>query len=137
MGVIRVDGQIVAGPPNGVAPSQDRSVLSTALALKGGAGSKPFQVATGFLQLTISNSSYQTLPGIGTAPAVTHADTLYFFSGSPILVRLTTDDGAGGDVLSVIPVDGLVILEFNAQRFLKLLEVLGAAPIEYFASGNS
>ena len=137
MGQVRLDGTLQAGPPNGVAPTQDRSILTTALALKGGAGSKPFQVATGILELNIINSSYQALPGVGAAPAVTHADTLYFFSNSPILLQLTTDDGAGGNVLSVLPVDGLLILEFNASRFLKLVEVLGQAQIEYFASGPS
>lgn len=138
MGLIQVSGSIVAGPPNGTAPCQDRSVLNVALALKGGAGSKSFQVATGILQLTLAtNSAYQTLPGVGAAPAVTHGDTLYFFTSTPILIRLTTDDGSGGSVVSVLPLDGLFIHEFQTAKFLKLLEANGSGAIEYFVSGQS
>lgn len=134
MGQVRIDGALKAGPTT---IGQDRSTIVTSLALKGGQASKSYQVATGILEVTINNVAYQALPGVGAAPAVTHADTLYFFSDAPILVRLTTDDGAGGSVLSVLPVDGFVMLEFQAQKFLKLVEVQGASSIEYFASGPS
>jgi hypothetical protein len=135
LGQVRVDGQITAGPQTiGI----DRTTLSTALALKGGSTAKSYAVATGILELSLNTpSAYQTLPGVGAAPGVTHADTLYFFSDAPVLLRLTTDDGAGGSVLSVLPVDGLVVLEFQAAKFLKLVEAEGTSPIEYFASGPS
>lgn len=136
MGQIQIGGQIVAGPPGGSSPCRDRSVLNVALALKGGAGCKSFAVATGFLQLNLTAVTYQTLPGIGAVPGVTQADTLYLFSGSPILVRMTIFQ-SGGDIVSVVPVDGLLIHEFPASSgYLKLLEAQGTATLEYFASGS-
>lgn len=134
MGQVRIDGQITAGPQ---VIGQDRSTLSTILALKGGSSSKSYGAATGILELNLNTptNTYQTLPGVGAAPGVTKADTLYFFCDSPVLLRLTTDDGAGGNVLSVLPVDGLCTLEFWGTRFLKLVEAQGNSPIEYFASG--
>tara|TARA_Y100000034_G_C6819181_1_gene368767 strand:+ start:274 stop:462 length:189 start_codon:yes stop_codon:yes gene_type:complete len=61
---------------------------------------------------------------------------LYFKSDAPLTLRLTTDDGAGGDVVAVVPIHGLAIMEFNSTNFLKTLEAQGTAKVEYFLSGN-
>lgn len=135
MGQIQLSGALVAGPPGGSSPCRDRSILNVALGLKGGAGCKSYAVATGMIQLTLANMSYQTLPGVGAAPGVTQADTLYIFAGAPMLIRLTIFQAAG-DIVSVFPLDGLLIHEFTASTgYLKLIEALGSGTIEYFASG--
>lgn len=137
MGVVNIGGQLQAGPKS-IGACQDRSVITTALALKGGAGSKSYNVATGVIQLTVQNNAYQVLPGVGAAPNVTKGDTLYFFAASPIKLRLTNDDGTGMTTdTRVLSVDGLVILEFDQRYSLKLLEALGNADIEFFVSGQS
>ena len=134
MGQLRIDGQLQAGP---LVLGQDRSTMTTALALKGGIAAKPYAKATGIIENTVATGGvYQALPGVGADPAITKANTLYFFSDSPVLLRLTTDDGAGGSVVAVVPVDGLFVSEFQDSKFLKLVEVNGSGGIEYFVSGN-
>lgn len=135
-GQVTLSGQLQIGPK--CCGPDDRSNSFINLMLNGGCCAKSYNVATGILQLDInSTGAYIALPGVGAAPGVTHGDTIYFFTKTALLLRLTTDDGAGGSVLSVLPVNGLLILEFNATRFLKLVEVQGAASIEYFVSGQS
>lgn len=138
MGQLQLSGQLLAGPPPGTDVALGRAMFQISLALKSGAGYKPFAVASGFITLGLNSpSAYVELQGIGGTTGVTHADTLYLFAYQPILIQLTTDDGSGGDVVSVVPVDGLVVLEFQSTKFLKLLEAKGAAQVEYFASGPS
>lgn len=135
MGLIQIGGSIVAGPPQGASPCRDRSVLNVALALKGGGGSKPFQVSTSALSMNLNTGgSYVTLPGVGAGSTVTQADTLYLFSSSPILVRLTFSSSP--DIVSVLPVDGFFMQEVDATHYLKLVETNGSGTIEYFASGQ-
>lgn len=81
-----------------------------------------------------SPASYAALAGIGTNETVTQALILYLKTSGPMLVRITTEE-TPDDVVSVIPVDGLMILEFQAARYLKLVEVQGSGTVEYFAGG--
>ena len=140
MGIIQVQGALTAGPLNGTVPSAGNGgVLNVALALKGGVGSKPYAIASGLMQYqlqTADATTYQTLPGIGSAPGVLKGDTIYFFATAPILLRLTFDNG-GVDIVSVIPVDGLFLLEVNANKWLKLVEAAGTAGIEYLVTSPS
>lgn len=84
----------------------------------------------------ISPSAYLALSGVGATDAVTKGDTLYFRTNAPILVRLTMADPAGGsDIVSILPVFGLVITEFQPTGYLKLLEAKGSATLTYLISG--
>lgn len=136
MGQVRLDGALTVGDKCADACG-DGPVTSLPLAFAGGCCGKDFAVAVGPSRLSINTAlgTYQTLPGIGSAPSVTKANTLYFRTSALLLLRLTTDDGAGGSVTSVIPANGLGFLEFDGARFLKLLEASGVGSIEYFASG--
>src|ERR1700741_2715507 len=114
--VLTLNGTLIGGPPSigdcsfpsgttkitfGLCPSQKR-----ALALSGP------QVRT-----INSPSSYIPLDGVGTGETVTQAETLYLRTTVPILVRITTFS-SGGDVVSVIPVQGVLLMEFDPSRYL-------------------
>jgi hypothetical protein len=135
MGQIDLQGALTGGPPSG-GDTFPAAVFTAPLRFR--SNPKGFGVATGVLtQIVASPAVYLTLPGVGTGGVVTKADTFYLKSSGPIDLRLTTDDGAGGDVVSVVPCDGLHLSEFPTSKFLKLIEVQGSATIEYFASGQS
>jgi hypothetical protein len=99
---------------------------------------KGYNAATGILQQQIATAAgvYVTLATVGTGGVVTKADTLCLKTNGPVLLRLTTDDGLGGSVVAILPIDGMATLEFNSNRYLKLAEISGSALIEYFASGQ-
>jgi hypothetical protein len=101
-------------------------------------GSKSFNAATGILCYTLASPSpaYQTLEGVGPGRTVPKGNFLYFKTTSQVQLRLTTDDGLGGSVLSLLPVYGLVVLEIDDSKYLKLLEAQGSGPIEYLVSGT-
>ena len=61
--------------------------------------------------------------------------TVYPTVDRNVLVRITTDDGVGGNVVTTIPCIGLLVLEFQTLKFCKLVEVKGTATLEYVASG--
>jgi hypothetical protein len=100
-------------------------------------GSKAFNAATGILSYQVNAPSvYQTLEGVGVGRTVTRGNFLYFKCNTQLSLRLTTDDGVGGSVVSVVPVYGLVVLEIDDAKYLKLLEVLGSGLVEYLVSGQ-
>jgi len=83
-----------------------------------------------------SSGAFVALEGAGTS--VLRADFLYLHSNATVDIRLTVDDGSGGDVvLDPIPHRGLLIKEFPAEKYLKLVEVKGVAQIAYLVSGPS
>lgn len=134
MGQLKVEGALVAGPPQAtdVFPAGVLThPLSTAQNPKG------FQVATGVLTRNLNSAAaFLAFAELGANAAVTRGTFLYMRSDAVIDVRITTDDGAGGDVVSVIPLQGLLILEFPGSKYLKLLEVQGSGKLEYFISGD-
>lgn len=134
---VTLAGSLTAGPSDcgGCGPG---ALLSMGLQFKNGCCGKSYNVATAAQPRTINSpSSYVAMNDIGPSAGLTHADTLVVQTSAPMLMRLTTDDGTGSSVLSVIPVDGLFIAEFQAARFLKLLEFQGIGTVSYFASGQS
>ncbi len=135
MGTISLSGILVAGPSSGgdVFPGSSFQVP-----LSFGDGSKQFGVATGILtQQIASPSAFHGLAGVGAGGVVTQGAFLYFKTRASMLLRLTVDDGAGGVETSVVPVQGIFVLEFSTSRPLELLEVQGSGPVEYFVSGAS
>ena len=137
MGQVKLSGSLRAGPGgNGGFPSM---VATAGLSTK--EDPKGYQRATGILR---RNETYGAFTDLGEpGNVVTQAHFLYFKSDSPVELRLTQDDGAGGNVISVVHVDGLFIQEFDvatlAGKYLKALELntLGQEVVfEYFLSGS-
>lgn len=136
MAIVRLDGTLIAGPPTcaglGVFPSisiQDQITLLQ--------NPKPASVATGILQQPITSpGAFVALVGISATGPVTAADTLYFKCDGQVQLELTNDDGTGvGTTVAVIPVQGLLVLEFPAPNRLKGLRIKGTSRIVYFGSG--
>ncbi len=133
---VEISGTLVAGPQ----AVCDSAFPSGSLELKfgvGPCGCKPAAVQCYNTKNVNAPSVYVALDGIGTGESVTQANTLYVRAPTPLNLRLTTDDGAGGSVVAIVPISGVWVMEFPSNKFLKLLEVLGVGPIEYYASGNS
>lgn len=130
---LKLSGSLIAGPPtvtDGTFPSMTASAPITTKE-----NPKTYQRATGILRRVETFVAFTDLGEPGQV--VNQATFLYFRSDSPVELRLTTDDGVGGNEVAIVPVDGLCMLEFDATQFLKLLEMNGSATIEYFLSGPS
>ena len=82
-----------------------------------------------------SPGSFVPLEGPGTT--IRRCDFLFLNADSTIDLRLTLDDGSGGDVVSTIKHKGLLMKEFDPSYYLKLVEVKGVAQIAYLATGAS
>lgn len=137
MGQIQLSGQMLAGPPS-AGEQFPGSTFSVPLAFKDGS-QKGFQVASGILTRNINTPApaFAALQGVGPDDTVTQGNTLYFKCDNPVVLRLTTDDGSGGQATELVPVHGLLIREFPSLRPLELLEVQGNSKVEYFVSGAS
>lgn len=97
---------------------------------------KPFDVGTGVLQRNVdSPAAFVQLYGVGATDAVTQGSTLYFKTTNSFQLRLTCQNPQGADIVSIVPVSGLVMLEFPDDSYLKLLECMGSGPIEYLVVG--
>lgn len=84
-----------------------------------------------------SPGSFVPLSAVGPTGDVTHGELLYLTSNAPISLRLTTDDGLGGDVVAIREISSLVLQDFPPAKFLKGLEVKGIATIAYLVTGPS
>jgi len=132
MGQINLSGSITAGPTSGnggVFPG-----ASMVVPLGFAQNPKGYQRATGILERSLALGVYTDLGEPGNT--VTQATFLYLRSDAVIDLRLTTDDGVGGNVISVVPVHGLAMFEFPSTKYLKTLEALGTGKVEYFLSGQ-
>lgn len=83
-----------------------------------------------------SPSSYVEMEGVGTGQSVTQGTFLFVQCTAPMKIRITTQPDSGGDVVSEIPVQGALVIEFAAANYLKLLESKGVGGVEYFVSGS-
>jgi hypothetical protein len=84
-----------------------------------------------------SPGSYVTLDGLGPTSTVTQANFVYLRTQSPFKVRITQADPAGGpDIVSVVNLQGVMLLEFPTTGYAKLVEVQGVGTVEYLLSGN-
>lgn len=134
-------GNLTAGPQSVCEGGFPSGLLQVNFGLAGscpGAGTKPAPKKFWASQTVNSTGVFVALAGVGTGETVTQANVLYVRTTVLLKLRLTFADPAGGaDIVSIVPVEGLLILEPSATGYLKLLEVLGAGTVEYFASGNS
>ena len=138
MGQLNISGALTSGPTSvsseGAFPS---AVFTVPLGWRGGSN-KSAAVATGVLTQNLNSpSAFVKLAGVGPTAPVTQGDTLYFKSTSAIELRITTDDGAGGQEIYTLKPFGLFILEFSADKLLELLEAQGTGILEYFVSGQT
>lgn len=136
MGQISLQGAIVAGPVT-ASETFPASTLNVPLATI--FSPKPSAVSTGVLtrNVNVAVPAFGALQGVGPTDTVTQGDFLYFKSNGPVILRVTTDDGLGGQAQALVPVHGIAMLEFQATRPLELLEIQGNARVEYLVSGPS
>jgi hypothetical protein len=135
--IVKVDGSVDGGPPSVADTGGETATFSARLGLSNGSAGKSFVAATGVLKRQLSSPvSFIELDGVGTAKTVTKGTFLYVKTvGGGVDLRLTSDDGSGGDVVAVIPVNGPLVLELPDSKFLKLLEAKGSVGIEYLVTG--
>lgn len=131
---VAVSGTLQLGPANVSDSSFPAAVVNITLSLKAG-DQKIATVSDKGVRLLASPSVFVDMRCVGPGEAVTKGTLLYVRSSVPMLLRLTTDDGAGGSVLAVIPIDGLYVHEVDQNKFLKLLEAQGQGTIEFLVSG--
>jgi len=134
--VLKLDGTLESGPSTVSDDSFPSSSAEVPLTLLNAA--KAAACCTGFMRSTITSpSAYIALDGIGSdaGDTVKKGHTLFFrCKDSAVLLRLTTFGSP--DVVSVVPVKGTVIIEFDDARYLKLLEVQGSGQVEWLVAGN-
>lgn len=138
MGLLKLDGSLTGGPPQ----VTDSSFPSAAFIVSLGfaqSHDKQFGVASGVLQrnLATGTNSYVQLRGVGPDDAVTQGDALYFKCSAPMKLRVTFADplNPSVDIVSVIPVQGPLVLEAPDDSYIKLLECTGSGPVEYLVAG--
>lgn len=133
MSIATLNGTLVAGPPGcgtGCFPS---AAFTDSF---GECCGRPFQAsASSPSRYVNSPNAFADVPGIGSD--VTRVDFLYLRSDGPIDLQLTTDDGVGGDVVTVESIQGYYIRDFAQAKPLKALGLRGNARVVYFASGPS
>lgn len=132
---LKLSGSLQAGPPTVTDGSFPATTVNAPISTK--ENPKTYQAATGVLRRTLNYVAFTDLGTVGAGAEVEQGTFLYFRSDAAVELRLTTDDGGGGNEVAILPVDGLCILEFDSTQFLKLLEMNGSATIEYFISGPS
>jgi len=137
MGVLVLAGSIVVGPAV-VSETAFPGAVST-VQLDTTPDQKNSACNSGVKNRTINTpNAFITLSGVGPTDDVTQGDTLYFRSRSPVSVRLTFNNPLVpmSPTVSVIPVNGTLILEAPQSQYLTLLEVQGSGQIEYLVSGQ-
>lgn len=132
--VVQVKGQILAGPPKSSCSPFPAGFVNIDFTTR--STNKAAAVSAYQSRSLNSPSSFAGLDGVGSGETVTKATFLYLRTATAMTIRLTTDDGSGGSVTAVIPVDGFLLMEFQTAKFLKLVEAQGVGTVEYFASGN-
>jgi hypothetical protein len=127
-----VVGTTTSVSPLGLIPAFTRQVAlvttpSPKQSAKCGGGNKTNSSAYG---------TYVTLSGLGATDDVTTADFLYLKTDAPMQVQLTLQNlGGSGTITSVVPVYGMMVLEFPPSGYLTGLSVAGAGDVEYMVSG--
>ena len=133
-------GNLTAGPQGVCEGGFPSGVLQVGFGFAGscpGAGTKPAPKKF-WSSLTLNNpNTFTALDGVGAGQSVTQGNSVYIRTTALMIFRLTFADPTGGpDLVSTMPILGLVILEPANAGYLKLLEAKGQGVIEYFVSGN-
>jgi hypothetical protein len=128
MGTVSLSGVVVVGPDGSSAyafPSAETTIPLIA-------ATSDYAVSIDGLQVVASPTDYADAPGVGTGGTVTQGRFIYARSDAPLLVRLTTTAG-----VAIVPIEGLLILEFTADAPLTKLEVKGTGRLSYLVAGQS
>lgn len=134
MGQVSISGALQGGP-TGVSEAAFPAA-SILVPMKLSTDPKGFQQASGVLTRVLSDANvFVELGPIGRD--VPRVNFLYVKGGGDYRLRLTFDDGMGGDVVVTSDQTGFYMAEFPTTRFVKKVEIAAAITIEYFASGNS
>lgn len=136
MGQVSLSGTLSAGPGAITGGGQFPSATATAqLGLR--VEPSPFSAATGILQFSLDSSgSFVQLGGVDAMIGpVKKCTLLYLRAPSAIQLRITRDDGLGGDLVTTEDHQGLFVKEWPDDNFVKLVEAKGVSLLEYFASG--
>lgn len=132
--IVKLTGSLLAGPAKASCSTFPSGIVNATIELR-----PPNKIATVFVshvRNVASPSAFVILDGVGSGETVSQGTLFYFRTQNEIRLRLTFDDGSGGDVVSEVPVDGLYIGEIPASKYLKLVEAQGSGVVEYFVSGN-
>jgi len=137
-GVVILDGTLEAGPPavtSGVFP---RGATSLPVQLRSGSTGKSAPLQTGDMVTELASSgAFVALDGIGTGKSVPKANFLLAQTAVPMQLRLTMKDpGGGADLVSVLPINGPLLVEFDDAGYLKGLEAKGSGTVNWYASGS-
>lgn len=132
MSTVQISGSFTSSPPTAGEGGFPSGSTSIDLAFVSGSTGKPAPAQTGVQQRVLASpSAYVTLRGVGTSDAVPRADTLVLRTMVAMLVRFTLYDTS----TAIVPVKGLMVVEFDPANALTLVEAKGSGTIEWFASG--
>lgn len=131
---VALSGSIIAGPTGAGDCGFPSGILNIVFSSFPPQKSAP--ASTSSSKLVNSPSVYVPLDGVGTGESVEQANFLYLRSTAPMSIRLTTKANSGPDVVAIVPIQGVMILEFQTTQYLKLIEAEGVGTVEFFASGN-
>lgn len=99
---------------------------------------KPYNADSGRMTATINSSAaYVPLGGLGSSGGeASQAHTVYFRCQTPMLLRETYQNPAGGTLQALHQVSGLFVKEYPANALLTLLEVQGSGQVEWYFAAN-
>jgi hypothetical protein len=134
MSIVRVSATLAADPPSTGDSSFPSSSTTIPFGLTGGINGKQAAAQTGAQsRLIASPSAFVELDGVGVNNTVPKGDTHYLRTSVVMSVRLTFLDLS----TAVIPVKGVLLIEYDPANPLTLLEVKGSGQVEWFVSGPS
>ena len=136
----QISGTLTIGPTGTVDPTSSFPIAVDSTPLSLYPSQKPFAVDTGIQHPNVnSTGAYVPLLGVGAltdGAAVSQGTFLYMRTKTPMLVKLTVNNGGVPLVIADIPVNGLLILEFDATKYLTALAVQGSGVVEWFVGGQ-
>lgn len=129
---VKIQGELSLGPVGEVSEGTfPASVASVPLSLL--PESKPAAVSQRGTRK--GEGAYETVFD-ATLDAVTEGNLVYVRVTAAGLIRITTDDGAGGNVVATLPIKGVHLHEYDPAKFVKKVEVNVSGTFEYIISGD-
>lgn len=138
MPTLQLNGTLIAGASCASACGDSTGTLTMPLSFA--ACGKQYQVSIGTPpgspRVVNSVGSFVAISSVGAGGDVTRAEFLYVAAEGPLDVELTTDDGVGGSVVAILPLDaGPALWSFPSAKYLKGLRVRGVGRFAYFVAG--
>lgn len=135
---LSITGTITVGPPS-ICDSTFPAATTNIPFGTGGCGpcsGVPVPALVQGSQNVNSPSSYVTVQGVGAGGLVTQALHLYIRSQAKMYIRLTINPDSGGNIISVLLLQGTFIFDAPTTNYISLIEVQGVGTIEFLAGGN-